>query len=113
MCFCERTDDGDTYNPSQMLADIRWGELKQEPVRADLYRRNLQRAHVEHLASLVEERTASFDVSSLAGAELQIILEIIGGVVGRVEAQVPAAHLADLRTRIQVVLDPRGRGDSD
>ena len=113
---CERTDDGDTYYPSQMLADIRagiWGELKQEPVKIDLYRRNLQRAHVEHLASFVEERSASSDVSSLARAELQVILELIDGAVGQVEAQAAVAHLADLRARVQVVLDPRGRGDSD
>ncbi len=113
---CERTDGGDAYNPSQMLADIRagiWGELKQEPVKVDLYRRNLQRAHVEHLASFVEERSASSDMSSLARAELRVILEMIGGVEGETEAQVTATHLADLTARIQVLLDPRGRGDSD
>ncbi len=106
----ERTEEGDRYSPTEMLADVRagiWGELERAPVAVDLYRRNLQRAHVEHLASFVEKRRADSDVSSLARMELQAIREAIAVVGRQVEDHVTAAHLADIKARIQDALDPR------
>lgn len=108
----QRSGSGEVYTAVQMLADVRagvWSELKSQPVKVDLYRRNLQRAHVEHLGSFVQNRKVDSDVSSLARSELRSILDGIDAVAGQVEDQVTAAHLADQKSRIQDVLDPHGR----
>ncbi|MDA1260656.1 MAG: zinc-dependent metalloprotease, partial [Planctomycetota bacterium] len=46
----------DAYTPLEMLGDLRegiWSELAKRPTSIDLYRRNLQRAHVELLTAQV------------------------------------------------------------
>ena len=93
-----------------MLADLRdgiWSELKEEAAKIGLYRRNLQRAHVDHLISLVPAENASCDLPALARRELTNLRNAIGEL--KTEDEVTMAHLADVKARIEQGLDPRGK----
>jgi hypothetical protein len=96
-----------------MLADVRkgiWSELGQPPVKIDLYRRNLQRTHVEHLASLLAAPTATSDLPALARSELRTLhkqIEVLRE--DQFGDSATAAHLTDAKARIDQALDPRGK----
>ena len=48
--------EGDVYLGSELFADLRtsiWSELRDRAPTIDLYRRNLQRAHVDMLATAI------------------------------------------------------------
>lgn len=108
---CERMNDQNTYAPAAMLSDIRdgiWMELNQKPVHVNLYRRNLQRLHVDHLATFISNKPTSSDLPSLARADLRKILAALKTLPGTDQNPVTAAHLADITVRIQTVLDPNG-----
>ena len=106
----EHAGDKEVYGPAQMLADLRdgiWSELKQEAAKIGLYRRNLQRAHVDHLVSLVPAESAACDLPALARRELTNLRNAIGEL--KTEDEVTIAHLADIKARIEQGLDPRGK----
>ena len=89
-----------------MLADIRGGIWDSgEGDRSDIYQRNLQRAHVELLVSLVENRTQHTDLSALARWELRSILLHLRGRVDPSSDRVTAAHFDELAARIDKALD--------
>ena len=102
----------EAYLPIDMLRDVRggiWTELESYPVSVDLYRRNLQRAHVEMLASLVEQKNPQSDLPALARAELESIAARIADIAKRSDGSADAttaAHLNDLGARIEQVLNP-------
>jgi hypothetical protein len=101
---------GETYAPSQLLADLRdgiWDELKQDSVKIGLYRRNLQRAHVEHLVSLLPGDSATCDLPALARRELNQLKESLRQL--ETDDEVTMAHVADIQARIEQGLDPRGK----
>jgi hypothetical protein len=105
-----RTGD-EGYAPAEMLADLRegiWSELKAENVAIDLYRRNLQRAHVDHLASLIKSEDTTCDLPALARSELTRLHESIAKLKNETANDVTTAHLADVKARIDQALDPRG-----
>jgi hypothetical protein len=102
--------DGDVYRPVEMLEDVRlgiWTELESYPVVIDLYRRNLQRAHVELLSGYVKTEKPQSDLPALARGELTSIVARIDASAGKEKERTTALHLADLKARIQQVLDPR------
>jgi hypothetical protein len=106
----ERADGEETYSPGQMLADVRggiWSELNEKSVKIGLYRRNLQRAHVEHLISLLPGDSASCDLPALARRELTNLRDAIGDL--KTDDEVTIAHLADIKARIEQGLDPLGK----
>jgi hypothetical protein len=93
-----------------MLTDLRdgiWSELKQESAKIGLYRRNLQRAHVGHLVSLVPAEAATCDLPALARRELTTLRSAIDKL--KTDDAVTIAHLADIKARIEQGLDPRGK----
>ena len=93
------------------LADVRagiWTELDNYPVAIDVYRRNLQRAHVEMLTDLVKQQKPASDLPALARSELAAIAERIKTAAGNEQDSTTTAHLTDVGTRIQQTLDPRG-----
>ena len=95
------------YPPSQLLNDLTngiWSELKAEEVSVDLYRRNLQRTHVEMLADKVELSSADSDVPGLCMVQLKKILRMLDKKRG--SDAVTQAHLAELTQAIKIVLDP-------
>ncbi|MEC7598433.1 MAG: zinc-dependent metalloprotease, partial [Planctomycetota bacterium] len=95
------------YRPEQLLNDLTlgiWSELKTEEVSVDLYRRNLQRTHVEMLADKVEQSSAASDVPGLCMVQLKKILRMLDKKRG--SDAVTQAHLAELTQAIKIVLDP-------
>ena len=71
----------------------------------DIYRRNLQRTYVDHLASLIATPAANSDLPALARAELVAIGDMVSKKTGVGANAVTSAHLADLAARIEHALD--------
>jgi len=103
----------DAYEPVDMLHDLSrgiWRELVETPVDIDLYRRNLQRAHVDVLAKqLGEEAPEASDLPALSRGELADLLDAITAALesprDRVE-RTTRLHLADMQARIREHLNP-------
>jgi hypothetical protein len=106
----EHAGDAEVYGPAQMLSDLRngiWSELEQESAKIGLYRRNLQRAYVDHLISLVPAENPSCDLPALARKELTDLRNALKEL--KIDDEVTMAHVADIRARIEQGLDPRGK----
>jgi hypothetical protein len=93
-----------------MLANLRsgiWSELDQERVAVDLYRRNLQRAHVSVLTGLLDAGSDS-DLAAFCRAELKSLRDTIEK---KVEAADPVAqvHLQEVLAEIARAFDPASR----
>ncbi len=107
------------YTPHEMLEDLRrgvWSELEQRPLSIDLYRRNLQRAHVELLAAQLKgEAFPSSDLPALARGELASLLQAVQRALAAVRPGTedePTLHLRDIEARIRQSLDPQLERDS-
>jgi hypothetical protein len=98
----EALNDGDAYPADAMLADLReglWSEVsRRRPV--SVFRRNLQRAHVNRLMELMEENADTpSDVRALARAELKAIERLAGRGASRYSGTV-RYHLEDIAASI-------------
>ncbi|WP_296705040.1 zinc-dependent metalloprotease, partial [Algoriphagus sp.] len=98
----------DAYSMTQMLSDLRkgvWSELAGSN-DIDAFRRNLQRAHVERLATLMtqDERSRS-DVSAAVRAELKLIQNSARTASSRYSAGIIQNHLRDIDALIDTILD--------
>jgi len=104
----ERADDA--YQPVDMLHDLShgiWRELVETPVDIDLYRRNLQRAHVDVLAEqLGDEAPDASDLPALSRGELAGLLDAITAALDRHVERTTRLHLADMQARIREHLNP-------
>ncbi len=107
----------DAYPPIEMLVDVRrgiWGELSGNG-SIDVWRRQLQRAHVERLRTLAtaETSTATLDTRTadprpLARGELVALQGSIRTRLARSGGDdVTRRHLSDITARIRETLDPR------
>jgi hypothetical protein len=110
----EALDGAAAYAPTTFLADVRrsvWSEIAGPgPVQIDAFRRNLQRAYVETLASRINGRqSASDDVRSLFRAELKTLDRQLRLASARAANRGTGAHLDDVRTLIARALDPTVR----
>ena len=99
-----------TYAPWELLTNLRtgiWSELDQERVTIDLYRRNLQRAHVARLASLLDSGSDS-DLAAFSRSELNALKDQIQK---KLEAADPVAqvHLNEVLAEIARAFDPASR----
>jgi hypothetical protein len=99
----------DAYTLREMMDDLRegiWSEVY-ERERTDTYRRNLQRAHVDRLAALMEDEDAlQTDIAPLARAQLELIRGAVterAGSEGHAETRL---HYRDVAARVDAVLDP-------
>jgi hypothetical protein len=108
------SDGDEAYRPADLISDLSaavFSELEEASPEIHLYRRNLQRSLVEHLASTLKEPGVDSDLPALSRSAL----EVIRGKINRRLADAPGdlvkAHLEDLRFRIALALDPRGRSD--
>jgi uncharacterized protein DUF4953/uncharacterized protein DUF5117/uncharacterized protein DUF5118 len=115
-----RGDSARHYTPLNLLSDLRegiWSELTTGPASIDLYRRNLQRAHVEVLADQLGDDFPDTDLPALARGELTILLESLQNLMRNWPGDSAGAetilHFTDLIARIQAVLDPRSQKRSD
>ncbi len=98
----------DAYTGAAMLADLRnaiWSELAKKPVQIDLYRRNLQRAHVDRLISAMGGSAAS-ELPGLARLELQRIRGLVRKVDRAKLDPAVVAHLVQIDARITAAFRP-------
>ncbi|MBA2291211.1 MAG: zinc-dependent metalloprotease [Gemmatimonadales bacterium] len=107
----------DAYQPIEMLAEVRraiWGELSGN-ANIDVWRRQLQRAHIERLRTLATGETATATVDTrtadarpLARGELTALQGSIRARLARSGGDdVTRRHLADVAARIRDTLEPR------
>jgi hypothetical protein len=102
--------DAAGYAPMAMLRDVTegiWREFGHEKFEVDLYRRNLQRAHVEHLASLLKRQGVDTDLPALARKELERIRAAVYKNPIAFKNEVTQAHAEDIVARIKAALDPK------
>jgi hypothetical protein len=114
----ETLNGSESYTLMAMMDDLRngiWSELRSGR-NIDTYRRNLQRAHVERLATLMESK----DVSGFRGTvtvKQSDIIPIVRGELNRIKRMAQNAsgrgntitryHLQDIVERIDGILDPK------
>lgn len=105
----------EAYPVDEMLADVRkgiWSELDGATVEISLYRRNLQRAHVETLEAELAKKDASSDLPALTRGELEAVLTQIKSARSKPAAdEVTRRHLKDLQKRITDAL--KGNDDKE
>ncbi|WP_421978959.1 zinc-dependent metalloprotease [Roseivirga seohaensis] len=108
-----------TYTIYQLFGDMRTGlfsELK-SGAQIDTYRRNLQRAFVEKLESLMTTDSNSFqarqvnvaqsDIRPVVKSELKTLQQEIKSNKGKFTDRASSVHLEDLLDRIAKILDPK------
>ncbi|KYG75118.1 zinc-dependent metalloprotease [Roseivirga ehrenbergii] len=108
-----------TYTIYQLFGDMRTGlfsELKSGS-QIDTYRRNLQRAFVEKLESLMTTDSNSFqarqvnvaqsDIRPVVKSELKTLQQEIKSNKGKFTDRASSIHLEDLLDRIAKILDPK------
>jgi hypothetical protein len=98
------------YSPLAMLTDLRkgiWSELKGDPIDIDLYRRNLQRAHLDILINQVGRDVPSSDLPALTRAELIALLDEISNLPQVKMTPSSLIHLQDVKFRISQALMPK------
>ncbi|KYG81270.1 zinc-dependent metalloprotease [Roseivirga seohaensis] len=108
-----------TYTIYQLFGDMRSGlfsELK-SGAQIDTYRRNLQRAFVEKLESLMTTDSNSFqarqvnvaqsDIRPVVKSELKTLQQEIKSNKGKFTDRASSVHLEDLLDRIAEILDPK------
>lgn len=103
------SQDPDVYTPAQMLADLRggiWNEVVDGAEEIDLFRRNLQRTHVEILAMRLKAVSSNSDLPALCRAELQLLAAMIGELANTADPET-RAHLEQILAQIEVALDPK------
>jgi uncharacterized protein YebE (UPF0316 family) len=104
-------DPSGSYAPFDLLADVRagiWAELKGDTVEIDLYRRNLQRAHLDHLIAEVAKDTPSSDLPALARGELQSLLNDLVQTGSKKKGnETTRLHLEDVKFKINQALQPK------
>lgn len=114
----EEFGDEDAYTMLELFSDLRtsvWRELKTgEPI--EVYRRNLQRGHINRLGWLMgedsedsDEETISMihsDVRPAVRGELEQLKKEIRATLGKTSDRLTTLHLQDALKRIDEILDP-------
>ena len=100
----------DSYSPRAFLNDLRegiWSELKADQVGIDLYRRNLQRTHLDLMTNEVNRDASSSDLPGLARAELRTLLAQLNGLEPVKVMDSTRIYLDDVKARITQALEPK------
>lgn len=95
------------YTPAEMMGDVTggiWSELENGEGAIDLYRRNLQRAHVDMLIRGLDSDDPASDKRALSRAELRRIATLAEGA-GDAPDAATALHLEDVTVRIRTALE--------
>jgi hypothetical protein len=102
---------GGAYPLTEMLGDVRggvWSELRAPQVRIDLFRRNLQQAHIEHLAKLAGETSRrSVLARPYLRGELRSLDAEIRAALPRAADRSTRHFLLDAQQTIEKALDPK------
>lgn len=123
----EAVNGAEAYSIIEIVEDLRnsvWTELK-TGAKIDVYRRNLQRAHIDQLAYLMTEEQQSIpaayrsffvrtdveasqsDIRSVARAELNELKKLCKAAIARTSDKLSKYHLEDAIARIDLILDPK------
>ena len=123
----EALNGNNAYKITDMMSDLRsglWRELR-GGAATDVYRRNLQKAHIDRLAYLMTApsqrrlpdfggyrkstavNTSQSDIRTVARAELNTLRRAISNAIGRTNDRMSRIHLQDALERIKVILDPQ------
>ncbi len=120
------TNGNKAYAIDELFSDLRkgiWSELN-NGTNIDVFRRNLQRAHIERLEMLMKpadtEQAALFarfglsivnppslDIAPIARFELMTLQSELKRAIGKYNNTILKAHLVDALARIDVILDPK------
>jgi hypothetical protein len=98
------------YKPVEMMQDIRTGlfsEFNDSLVQVDVYRRNLQRAYTEHLATALDSPAVDSDLPGLARHELMEIQSLLAAAADKTSRDEDDVHRVDLLSRIEAAQEPR------
>lgn len=123
----EALNGTEAYSTMEMMADLRNGlfsELRSSR-KIDIYRRNLQRAYVERLETLMTKEQPSLssafarfssrtnidvsqsDIRAIVRQELKDLKRTLQNNTGRMSDKISRIHLIDLVERIDLILDPK------
>ncbi|MEP5341423.1 MAG: zinc-dependent metalloprotease [Algibacter sp.] len=110
------TIDATNYSALEMMQDLRkgiWSEVNMTK-NVTMYRRNLQRAYIDQMASLMTGslKEASFNVSqsdirALVRGELNTLKRLVNNASYRHTNTITKYHYKDCLTRINLILDPK------
>jgi hypothetical protein len=103
---------GDAYTVADLAGDLRggiWGELSGSRVRVDVFRRNLQRAHLAALDNVINDQNGISDARPVLRGEVIELDRLIRNAQARSADASTRLHLADLRLEIERILDPSKR----
>jgi len=115
----ETLNGSDAYSALSMMSDLRngiWSEVRTGR-SIDPYRRNLQRAHVERLATLMTSKDVSgrrgrvtvkqSDILPIVRGELNRIQRLAQNGISSAPNTISRYHLQDIVERINTILDPK------
>ena len=115
----ETLNGSEAYSVLSMMSDLRngiWSELSRGR-SIDAYRRNLQRAHVERLATLMNSKDVrgrrgtvtvkQSDILPIVRGELNRIQRLAQNGIGSAPNTISRYHLQDIVERIDTILDPK------
>lgn len=115
----ETLNGSEAYSVLSMMSDLRngiWSELSRGR-SIDAYRRNLQRAHVERLATLMNSKDVrgrrgtvtvkQSDILPIVRGELNRIQRLAQNGIGGAPNTISRYHLQDIVERINTILDPK------
>jgi hypothetical protein len=100
------------YTVADLAGDLRsgiWGELSAGSVRIDVFRRNLQRAHLAAMDNVINDPGRISDARPVLRGEVIELDRLIRAAQARTADPSTRLHLADLRLEIERVLDPTKR----
>ncbi len=96
------------YTAAEMIRDVSdgiWSELAGGNPDIDLYRRNLQRAHVDLLAGMLEAKDPGSDMPALARGELTRLHADCVQYGSAAANETTRRHLEDVAARIKMALE--------
>ncbi len=118
----EAMNGDDAYKMTTLFYDLRqgiWSEIYNGK-SIDIYRRNLQKAHIDRLAFALNElgnirgrfgspsvNVSQSDIKSFARGELSRLQGNVRSAISRAPNQTTRYHLQDILARIEMALDPK------
>ena len=121
----EAMNGDEAYHMMEMMADVRggiWSELRRGEI-IDTYRRNLQRAHIDRLETLMTgelQENSTFrrfygpginakqsDIRPIVRAELKTMQSQIRAAIPRTKNRMSKIHLQDALIRVNDILNPK------
>lgn len=98
----------DTYSPSQMVKDLRYGIFSEinKKTSVDVYRRNLQKAFINKLGNLLQSKSVNSDINAIARGELNHLKYQLSTASGAINS-ISKYHYNDCKATIDQLLNPK------